>query len=96
MLFHITHVHTPEMCPGKDPGKVRETFGKMLSSAEKIGVKLVGAWADGPPHTVFIVVETDATEKIFEFVLPGLNIGSAEVKPVQDALDLLKSRYGVE
>ena len=42
------------------------------------------------------VVETDAADKLFEFSLPGLSIGSAEVKPVQDALDLLKSRYGVE
>lgn len=48
MLFHITHVHTPETCPGKDQEKVRETFGKMLSSAEEIGVKVVGAWVDGP------------------------------------------------
>ena len=58
-------------------------------------MKLVGAWADGPSHTVFMVVETDAAEKIFEFILPGLNIGSAEVKPVQDAMSLLKQRYGV-
>jgi len=95
MLFHITHVHTPETCPGKGPEKVRETFGRLLASAKEVGVKLVGVWADGPSHTVFMVIETDAAEKIFDFTLPGLQIGSAEVKPVQDAISLLK-RYGVE
>ena len=95
MLFHITHVHTPETCPGKDPEKVRDTFGKMLTNAEEIGVKMVGVWADGPSHTIFMVIETDTAEKIFDFILPGLTIGTAEVKPVQDAMALLK-RYGVE
>ncbi len=42
MLFHITHVHSPETCPYHDLEKVRATFGKMLSSAESLGVKLMG------------------------------------------------------
>ncbi len=96
MLFHITHVHTPETCPGKDPEKVRETIGKMLSGAEQLGVKLVGAWVDGPAHTVFIVVEAKSAEQLFDFFVPTANIARAEVKPVQDALSLLKRKYGVE
>ena len=95
MLFHITHVHTPETCPGKDPEKVRETFGKMLGSAEQLGVKLVGAWVDGPAHTAFILVEADSPEQLFDFFVPTANIARAEVRPVQDALSLLKRRYGV-
>jgi len=56
MLFHITHVHTPETCPYHNPEKTRETFGKMMSRAEQLGVKLVGAWVDAPAHTVYLVV----------------------------------------
>lgn len=95
MLFHITHIHTPETCPGKDPEKVRDTFGKMLSNAEQLGLKLVGAWVDGPAHTAYILVEADSAEKIFDFFEPTANIARAEVRPVQDALSLLKRRYDV-
>jgi hypothetical protein len=93
MLFHITHVHTPETCPAKDPEKVRNTFGKMLGSAEEIGIKVVGAWIDGPAHTSFILVEADSAEKLFDFFEPTSNMARAEVKPVQDGLALLKRRY---
>ena len=40
MLFHITHVHTPETCPYHKPEEARATFGKILSGAEQAGVKL--------------------------------------------------------
>ena len=95
MLFHITHVHTPETCPGKDPEKVRETFGKMLGSAEQLGIKLIGAWVDGPAHTAFILVEADSPEQLFDFFVPTANMARAEVRPVQDILSLLKRRDGV-
>ncbi len=94
MLFHITHVHTPETCPGKDPKKVRETIGKMLSSAEQLGVKLVGVWVDAPAHTIYIVVETDSAQKIEEFLAPAIEMGHAETRVVSDGLALLKRRTG--
>ncbi len=92
MLFHITHVHTPEECPYHNPEKARATFGKMLSSAEQIGVTLVGAWADAPAHTVYFVVETDSAEKIQEFLEPAFEIGRAETRVVQDGRALLQRR----
>ena len=70
--------------------------GKMLSSAEQLGVKLLGAWVDGPAHTAFILVDADSPEQLFDFFVPTANIARAEVRPVQDALALLKRRYGVE
>ncbi len=94
MLFHITHIHTPETCPYHNPEKARATFGKMLSSAEQIGVTLVGAWADAPAHTVYFVVETDSAEKIQEFLGPAFEIGCAETRVVADAKALLKRRIG--
>jgi hypothetical protein len=94
MLFHITHVHTPETCVYHDPEKARATFGKMLSSAEQLGVKLVGFWADAPAHTIYIVVETDSAQKIEEFLAPAIEIGHAETRVVSDGLALLKRRTG--
>ncbi len=36
-------------------GKARETLGKMMSNAEQLGVKLVGAWIDAQ-HRPFILL----------------------------------------
>ena len=94
MLFHITHVHTPETCPYHNPEKARETFGKMMSNAEQLGVKLVGAWVDAPAHTVYFVVETDSAEKIQELLAPGFQIGHAETRVVADAAAVLKRTVG--
>ena len=94
MLFHITHVHTPETCPYHNPEKARETFGKMMSSAEQLGVKLVGAWLDAPAHTFYLVIETDSVQKIEELLAPGFEIGHAETRAVSDATAVLKRRGG--
>ena len=94
MLFHITHTHTPEACPYGDPEKSKGTFGKMMSSVEQLGVKLVGAWVDAPAHTVYFVVETDSFEKIEELLAPALKIGHAETRAVSDAAAVLKRSIG--
>ncbi len=92
MLFHITHIHTPETCLYHNPEKARATFGKMLSGAEQPGVKLVGVWVDAPAHTIYIVAETDSAEKIQEFLEPAFEIGHAERRVVQDGRALLQRR----
>lgn len=92
MLFHITNVHTPETCPYHNPEKARATFGKMLSSAEQIGVKLIGVWVDAPAHTIYIVVETDSSQKIEELLEPTFEIAHAETRVVQDGRTLIQRR----
>ena len=94
MLFHISHVHTPETCPYHNPEKARETFGKVMSNAEQLGVKLVGAWVDAPAHTIYLVVETDSVQKIEELLAPAFEIGHAETRAVSDAASVLKRRGG--
>jgi len=96
MLFHITHVHTPGTCPYHNPEKARATFGRLLSSAEQSGVRLVGVWVDAPAHTLYIVVETDSAQKLEELLAPGLEIGCAETRVVQDGREILKRRAGTE
>ena len=92
MLFHITHVHTPEACPYHNPEKARATFGKMLGSVEHLGVKLVDIWVGAPAHTSYIVVETDSAQKIEELLGPAYEIGHAETRVVQDGRSLLQRR----
>ena len=94
MLFHITHVHTPETCPYHDPEKARATFGKVLGSAEQLGVTVVGAWVDAPAHTVYIVVESDSSQKIEELLAPAFEMGHAETRVVQDGRSVLQRRAG--
>ena len=90
MLFHITHVHTPESCPYNNPEKARATFGKMLSSAESLGVTLVGVWVDAPAHTIYIVAEADSSQKLTEMLGPAFQIGRAETRVVQEGRALLQ------
>ena len=71
MLFHITHIHSPESCPYHNPEKARDTFGKVLASGKEPGVNLIGAWVDAPAHTAYFVVETDSAEKIEELLASG-------------------------
>ncbi len=92
MIFHITHVHKPETCPYHNPEKARDTFGKMLGSAESLGVKLVGVWVDAPAHTAYIVVESDSSQKIEEMMAPVFEMGCAETRVVQDGLAVLERR----
>jgi hypothetical protein len=93
MLFHVTHVHSPESCPAHDPERARATFGKVLASAEGLGVKLIGAWVDAPAHTFYMVVDADSVEKLSDLFYPALTIGTAEITPVEDSLALLKRRF---
>lgn len=96
MLFHITHVHTPETCPYHNEEKARATFGKMLGGAEKLGIKLIGSWIDAPAHTAYIVIETDSPQKIEELLAPAFEIAQAEIRVVQDGQLLLQRRVEIE
>ncbi len=92
MLFHVTHVHTPESCPAEDPERARDTIGKIIAGGNAPGIKLVGAWADAPGHTFFLVVETDSVDKLTDLFYPALTMAHAEITPVEDALALFKRR----
>jgi hypothetical protein len=92
MLFHITHVHTPETCPYHNREKARATFGKIFGSAKQLGVTLVGVWVDAPAHTFYMVVEADSAQKIEELLAPGLEMAHAETRVVQDGLEITKRR----
>jgi hypothetical protein len=96
MLFHITHIHTPETCPYHNTEKARATFGKIIGGAEQLGVTLVGVWVDAPAHTAYIVVETDSAQKIEELLAPAFEMANAETRVVQDGREIIKRRGGTQ
>jgi len=85
MLFHVTHVHTPETCPSNDPERIKATFGRMLSTADELGVKVHSMYSNNIAHTMYMVLETDSAESISKMMDPTLKIAHAEISPITDA-----------
>ena len=94
MLFHVTHVHTPETCPGHDPEQVKATFGQLMANVEEEGVDLIGAWVDVTAHTFFMILDADDAGQLFRVLDPALTIATADISPVMDAAAALKERSG--
>ncbi len=85
MLFHVTHVHTPETCPSDSPEKIKATFGQMLTIADELDVKVHSLYSNNIAHTMYMVVESDSAENISRMMDPTLKIASAEITPIVDA-----------
>ena len=80
MLFHITAKHDHTNCPRKDPD--RSAVRKLVQASGQ--VKTIGAWIDGPSHTLFAIVESDSSLAIREACDGLMDIGPVEVRPVTD------------
>jgi hypothetical protein len=94
MIFHATHKHDHHSCPAHDAEK-KANFMKAIQSADEIGVKVHGFYADVPGHTIFMILETDAVEKIVQFFDPIVDMGDTDIRPVVDpmaAIRLLKDK----
>ena len=79
MLFHITHVHSAESCPYHDTETVAKTYGKALLGFEEAGVTQHGAYVDAPAHTIYLID-------------PIIDAGSAEIRPIRDAVATARER----
>ncbi|MDX6324895.1 MAG: hypothetical protein QOK15_1249 [Nocardioidaceae bacterium] len=78
MLFHITQVHTPELCPWDEGGS------NSLYDADVEGVKLIGRYGANAQHTLFYVVEADEVNAVNRFLRPGFKRCSSTVTPVSE------------
>ncbi len=85
MLFHVTHVHTPETCPSDSPERIKATFGEMLRIADELDVKIHSMYSNNIAHKMYMVVESDSAESISKMMDPTLKIPHAEVSPIVDA-----------
>jgi hypothetical protein len=89
MLFHATHRHTHETCSAHKP-ESQALFGKVLASADELGVKIIGSYVDAPGHAVYMIIEADTALQIAQFFDPILELGDTEIRPVADAMALLQ------
>lgn len=78
MLFHITQVHTPELCP-KGQGGSNSLYDDTVE-----GVKLIGRYGANAQHTLFYVVEADSVNSIQKFLWPGFERCTSTVTPVSE------------
>ena len=92
MLFHITHLHNWENCPAHQPEKAKSSFGKLLANDEGSGAKIVSAYVDPPAHTFYLIFEADSTKQLEILLDPVFELGSAEIRPISDAMEVLKRR----
>ena len=78
MLFHITQVHSPELCP-KGEGGSNSLFDETVD-----GVRLVGRYGANAQHTLFFVVEADDALAIQKFLGPGFKRCTSTITPVSE------------
>jgi len=87
MLFHITAKHDHVTCNRKtDPS--RRIFRQLMEGSGK--GKTLGAWVDGPSHTIYAILETDSYEAIRDVCEGFMDMGPVEVRPVRDIAAILK------
>ena len=81
-LYFVSHVHTPETCPAKDPEK-----GQMLldhlsrMNARKYGIDLQGEAVLDGKHTLNLIIEARDKDSIEKFMQPFAMAGSVEIIP---------------
>ncbi len=95
MLYHIKHIHTFDTCPAKHgPEMVAKTFGTIGSPdhAKKVGVKVLGMYADAPAHITYFIIDADSIEKVNAFLFPILFIGNAEINSVTDLAEEVRRK----
>jgi hypothetical protein len=78
VLFHITQVHTPDLCPLGEGGS------NSLLDPTVPEVKLLGRYGANAQHTMFFVVEADDVNAIHKFLAPGFKRCTSTITPVSE------------
>ena len=77
MLFHITQVHSPELCP-------RDEGGSNSLYAGVDGVTLIGRYGANAQHTLFYILEADDVDAVHRFLWPGFQRCTSTITPVSE------------
>ncbi len=78
MLFHITQVHSPELCPRDEGGS------NSMYDAGVDGVTLIGRYGANAQHTLFYIVEADDVNAVHRFLWPGFQRCTSTITPVSE------------
>jgi hypothetical protein len=87
LKFVITLVHAPEQCFARREYREEYTqwFKHMKESAEKLGIKIHGAYSTLNEHTFYFVIESNDFKSVTTFLGPPmLTHNSAKISPVID------------
>ncbi len=81
-LFVVTHRHTPERCPARDPNKGRYLLDRLSKEcASSFGITVhAEAIADGL-HTLHMILEASDREQVDKYLAPFAQGGSVSVLP---------------
>jgi hypothetical protein len=74
MLFMVSLEHTPEQCFGREEYKaeMKQWAAEMRNSAEKVGIKIEGAYVCPNEHIFYFILESDSLKAISEFLKPPM------------------------
>ncbi len=78
MLFHITQIHTPELCP-KDEGGSKVLFNQNVE-----GIKMRAMYGAFSEHKIYYIVEADNIDAVQQFLLPGFKRCDCSISPVSE------------
>lgn len=79
-LYFVSHKHTPETCPAKDPA-----MGQMLLdhlsrlNARKFGIDLQGEAVLDGKHTLNLIMEARDQASVEKFMQPFAQAGTVEI-----------------
>jgi hypothetical protein len=95
MKYVVTLVHTPELCLAREEfaGEAKRWIAGMDDLAERLGVRVLGAYSCPPEHTFYVILETDDFKNVPAF-FSGIMLSNhtARVSPVislREASDML-------
>ena len=81
-LYFVSHQHTPETCPAKNP-----EMGQMLlthlsrMNARKFGIDLQGEAVLDGKHTLYLIMEARDQASVEKFMQPFAMAGSVKIVP---------------
>jgi hypothetical protein len=86
MLFHIEHIHTPELCPSNNPKRIEETVSVLASDehAKETGEKVLERYIAPTEHCLFFIVESESYEAITDFLETMMKMGTPRITPVSE------------
>jgi hypothetical protein len=91
MLFHFTHVHTPESCPAHKPEALK-ALAAWMQSAEEKGIHIHSLHVAPWEHTYYGILEANDAASLVQFIDPMLELGIGKITPVTDILAEIKRR----
>jgi len=94
-MFLVEHTHPADNCPTKNLDMVRQLAQHVTdANAEKYGVKILADFVREVDHSVILVLEADSPDKVTNFALPFLMVGTITVKPGETCAQVAQTCLG--